>query len=68
MTAASIRVVLVDDHPLVRTGVRGMLAGEPDRMIAAGVCFFSHASADWNGTISQYVPCSRKRRAISCVT
>ncbi len=54
-------------------GARGLpasvvLAGDPDKMIAAGVCFFSHASADWNGTISQYVPCSRKRRAISCVT
>lgn len=33
MTAASIRVVLVDDHPLVRTGVRGMLAGEPDIVV-----------------------------------
>lgn len=30
-----IRVMLVDDHPVVREGVRGMLAGEPDIEIVA---------------------------------
>ena len=25
-----IRIVLVDDHPVVRAGIRGMLAGQPD--------------------------------------
>ncbi len=25
-----IRLVICDDHPVVRTGLRGMLSGEPD--------------------------------------
>lgn len=29
-TAAVLRVVVVDDHPVVRDGIRGMLDGQPD--------------------------------------
>jgi DNA-binding NarL/FixJ family response regulator len=28
-----IRVLIVDDHPVVRTGLRGMLEGQPDLMV-----------------------------------
>lgn len=30
MTSPVIRVVVVDDHPVVRDGLRGMLTGDPD--------------------------------------
>lgn len=30
MTGAVVRVVVVDDHPVVRDGLRGMLDGQPD--------------------------------------
>jgi DNA-binding NarL/FixJ family response regulator len=29
----TIRVLIVDDHPVVRDGLRGMLAGQPDLMV-----------------------------------
>ena len=36
MTAdAAIRVVLADDHPIVREGLRGMLAAEPGIEVVA---------------------------------
>jgi len=31
--AASIRIVVVDDHPVVRDGLRGMLDGQPDLQV-----------------------------------
>ena len=27
---SAIRLLIVDDHPVVRDGLRGMLAGDPD--------------------------------------
>ena len=29
------RILVVDDHPIVRLGIRQMLAGEPDLVITA---------------------------------
>lgn len=29
-----IRLMICDDHPVVRTGLRGMLSGEPDFEVA----------------------------------
>ena len=34
-----ITVLLVDDHPVVRAGVRGMLDGEPDIVVAGEAGF-----------------------------
>ena len=34
MTPAALRILLVDDHPVVREGVRAMLAPEPDIEVA----------------------------------
>ena len=29
----SVSVLVVDDHPVVRTGIRGMLEGQPDFVV-----------------------------------
>jgi DNA-binding NarL/FixJ family response regulator len=34
MTTSPIRVLITDDHPVIRTGLRGMLVGEPDIALA----------------------------------
>ena len=33
MTAAPIRVLIVDDHPVVRAGIRAVLGGEPELQV-----------------------------------
>src|SRR3954454_7913814 len=43
-------------------------SGPPERITALGFISRNAASAFWNGTISEYTPSSRTRRAISCVT
>ncbi|HEY3953194.1 MAG TPA: response regulator transcription factor [Streptosporangiaceae bacterium] len=35
MSTPAIRVLITDDHPVIRTGLRGMLADEPDIDVAA---------------------------------
>ncbi len=42
------------------------LAGPPDSMIAAGAIACTSAAVTSHGTISEYTPKSRTRRAISC--
>jgi DNA-binding NarL/FixJ family response regulator len=32
----SVSVLIVDDHPVVRTGIRGMLEGQPDFVVVWG--------------------------------
>jgi DNA-binding NarL/FixJ family response regulator len=35
MNTNSSRVLIVDDHPLVREGLKGLIAGEPDLIVCA---------------------------------
>ncbi len=56
-----------------QSGVRGVpisvtLAGLPESMTARGLTRSSALSARLNGTISEYTPASRTRRAMSWVT
>jgi hypothetical protein len=43
-------------------------SGPPEKITPFGFIRAKPSSASWNGTISQYTPASRTRRAISCVT
>ena len=45
MTRGPVRVLLVDDHPVVREGVRAMLASEPDIEVAGEAGFGDEAVA-----------------------
>lgn len=47
-TAASIiRILIADDHPVVREGLAGMLAGQPDMMVVAQAENGAQAVALW---------------------
>jgi hypothetical protein len=57
----------------IACGARGEMssvteAGPPERMTPLGCIAAKASAAFWNGTISEYTPSSRTRRAISCVT
>jgi DNA-binding NarL/FixJ family response regulator len=47
MTAAAIRVLVVDDHPAVRTGMQAMLEREQDIVVAAAAATAGDAHAMW---------------------
>jgi len=47
MTAAAIRVLVVDDHPAVRTGMQAMLEREPDIVVVATAATGGEAHAMW---------------------
>jgi DNA-binding NarL/FixJ family response regulator len=47
MTAAAIRVLVVDDHPAVREGMRAMLAREPGIVVAGTAASGGEAHAMW---------------------
>jgi hypothetical protein len=50
-----ISVLLVDDHPVVRAGVRGMLAGEP------GITVVGESASAANSVAPGRSPCRRGR-------
>src|SRR3954451_15531134 len=47
MTAAAIRVLVVDDHPAVREGMRAMLAREPGLVVSGVAASAGEAHAMW---------------------
>ena len=47
MTAAAIRVFVVDDHPAVRAGMQAMLEREPDIVVAAAAATAGEAHTMW---------------------
>jgi DNA-binding NarL/FixJ family response regulator len=47
MTAAAIRVLVVDDHPAVREGMCSMLAREPGMVVAGAAASGGEAHAMW---------------------
>jgi DNA-binding NarL/FixJ family response regulator len=49
MTAAAIRVLVVDDHPAVREGMRSMLSHEPGFVVAATAATAREAHDLWAG-------------------
>ena len=40
----TIRIIIIDDHPVVREGLRGMLASQPDFEVVSEVSIFINIS------------------------
>jgi DNA-binding NarL/FixJ family response regulator len=48
MSAAAIRILVVDDHPAVREGMRSMLSREPGIVVAGTAASAGEAHATWS--------------------